>query len=72
LIHILTNILKENRMVVNATLVPIVILLAYVSEVGFTKLDVTPGGGFDAGIKVGVGVAIFHPDNSNCCSLFAA
>jgi hypothetical protein len=44
--------------VVNPTLSPIAILLRYASDAGSTKLEVTPGGGFDAGTKDGVGVAI--------------
>lgn len=59
-------------MVVKATLIPTVILLWYVSDDGFTKLDVTPGGGFDARTKVGIGVAILHPGNGKCRGVFAA
>jgi hypothetical protein len=62
LIQILTYDLKAKRMVVSPTLIPIAILLRYASDAGFTKLDVTPRGGFEAGINVGVGVAIFWPD----------
>jgi hypothetical protein len=58
LIQILTYVLKENRVVVSPTLIPIAILLRYASDAGLVKSDVTPGGGFEAGIKVGVGVVI--------------
>jgi hypothetical protein len=59
LIQILTYALKEKRTVVSTTLIPIAILPWYARDSGFTKLDVTPGGGLDAGTRVGVGVAIF-------------
>jgi hypothetical protein len=62
LIQILTYVLKEKRMGVNPTLSPMAILLWYVSDTGSTKLDVAPGGSFDAGTKFGVGIAIYRPD----------
>jgi hypothetical protein len=33
-----------------------------VSDTGSTKLDIAPGGSFDAGTKLGVGIAIYRPD----------
>ena len=58
LIQILTYVFKENRVVVGPTLILIAMLLWYAGDAGFAKLDVTPGSGFDAGIKIVVGVAI--------------
>lgn len=60
LIQILTYVLKEKRVVVSPTLIPIAILLWYVRDGGFTKLDVIPGSGLDAGTKVCVGAAILR------------
>ena len=48
-------------MVVNAALITIVIMLWY-SSAGFTNLEITPGGGFPAG--VGACIAIFGPTAS--------
>lgn len=60
MIQSLAYVLKEKRMVVSITLTPMAILLWYVSDAGFTKLDATPGGGLEAGTIVGVGVDIFR------------
>lgn len=49
-------------MVTNGTAIAIVSLLSYARDGGFSGLEVTPGGGFRAGVKAGCGsdvVAIF-------------
>lgn len=58
MIHSPTNALREKRAVVSPTLSPMATFPSYDSDAGCTKLDVTPGGGFEAGVKVGVGVAL--------------
>jgi hypothetical protein len=45
-------------MVTKGTAIPIVSLLSYARDAGFSGLEITPGGGFRAGVKVGRGSAV--------------